>query len=172
MRRPRWIKQKSRRARRSERIEATWYREYGCITPCSICALDHPAMVQIDSEDEEKIFQYCCPIARRDIWPPAEEEDSDNTVWDSLEPSPEKFAKYYYFNIEEIQQKLKIWETSIYSLLIPMAEVEEFKDRVLRFADTVRSSWKYKRTIIVSGHTRENLTDSELDAEDGYVDSL
>jgi len=119
---------------------------YGFSVPCSICALDHPAMKKDIEINGQQTYQYCCPIAMRDHWPPKEEEE-DWTHWNSLQPSAKKFAEYYYFNEEEIREMLAVWETSTYALLIPTWEVEDFKDEVLRLTENERQSWTFKRTL-------------------------
>jgi len=128
--------------------------------------MDHPAMARINREDEESSFQYCCPIARRDIWPPADYEESDGTVWDSLEPSPERFAEFHCFSPEDITLKLKLFETSIYSILIPEAELEEFKNSVWRITEAERLSWTFKRSLIrIDQDTIDDLDISEMDPD-------
>jgi len=140
-----WRIKKGRRLRRVEKHEYTWYKDIGSTNPCAICASDHPALEMKLAEDGERTYSYCCPIAKGDIWPP---NNAYFNLWDSLEPSPEKFAEFYHFNTEDINRMLEVWETSIFSLVIPMVECEEFKKSVRMITDEERQSWTFKRSPI------------------------
>ena len=143
-----WIKHKGRRLRRSERLKALWYKEYGLSTPRAICALNHQAMKQLNTQSEETQYEYCCPIALRNTWPPVEDEEDEYVIWGCLRPSPEKFAELYCYDIEGIKDMLRIWETSTYSSLITPVEAQIFKEDVLGIAEAVRFSWTFKRAAI------------------------
>ena len=138
-----WRVQKGRRRRRAERVEATWFQNFGACTPCTICALDHQALELIQDEDGKRHYLFRCPIAKREKWPP---EETGVSLWESLEPSPEKFARLHHYNTEDIENMLKVWDTSVFSLIIPMMERQEFREEVLRITDEVRQSWKFKRS--------------------------
>ena len=141
----RWKVIRSRRTKRTERMLFNWAQIYGTNNPCTICALDHTALLIQLSQDGQRQYHICCPISSRDVWPPAEPE---TTLWEGLEPSPEKFARLYHYDTDSIKTMLEIWETSLFSLVLSRDECQEFKEEVIRITDDVRQSWTFKRPIM------------------------
>jgi hypothetical protein len=154
----RWRVQKGRRRRRAEKVEATWFQNFGACTPCTICALDHQALELLQEEDGKKNYNFRCPIAKREKWPP---EETGISLWESSEPSPEKFARLHHYNTEDIKNMLEVWETSVLSLVIPMTECQEFRAEVLRITDQVRQSWMFKRSSIYYPATENGYDSNE-----------
>ena len=163
----RWKIKKTKRVRRLEKARAQWYRGFGTTTPCSICTCDHPAMKQHEI-NEEVFYKYCCPIAKREIWPPEEGADKEINMWDSLEPCPQKFAALYHYNNEEIERMLRVLESSIYSLLTPTMEAEDFRRAVQRATEEVRQSWMFKRSITEPSKLQGTEEDASSNGEDEY----
>jgi len=152
---PGWELKRGRRSRKMDRIEKQWYRVWGLGKDCSICGENHSAM-RIKSEDMGVItYTYECPVALRDHWPPQESDWGGLQIWNSLDISQEKLALLHGYNHKAIDDALFNWENHGAGLILSDADIQKFKEEVLKICDDERQSWTFKRTLEYGNSTEE-----------------
>jgi len=103
-------------------------------------------MSKKDDDKGTTTYEYLCPIALRDHWPPKEPGWEGLNIWNSLDASQDKLALLHGYNEGEVAKALYQWENHGAGLLLLDIEVKEFKDKVLRICDDERQTWTFKRT--------------------------
>ena len=137
-----------KRSRRMEKWENQWYQRWGLSAKCSICGADHPAMNKKFKDDRVVGYDYNCPIAAHNQWPPTGFGKQGINMWRSLEASPSKLASFHGYNHEEVARALDQWEHYGSGILASPEDCLSFRLEVHLVCDTERQGWTFKRTLV------------------------
>ena len=93
-------------------------------------------------------YEYQCPIATYDQWPPQMVSEEGVSIWNSLDANPSKIASYHGYSYEAIDKALEKWEHQGSGILMSPRECELFKDEVLLWCQVERQTWTFKKTLV------------------------
>jgi len=166
-----WTVKKGRRSTRMDKWEQMWFQRWGLSNECSICGENHPAMNKIINDEGGVRYDYNCPIATNDQWPPLGSGDEDQNMWNSLDASPRKMASHHGYNLDAIIEALGRWEHHGAGLLVTPEECESFKSEVHLRCEVERQAWTFKRTLLVV-YGLEEESDENLEEDNKGILNL
>jgi hypothetical protein len=146
-----WVVKLGKRSRRMDKWENQWYSRWGLSNKCSICGADHTAMNRKINEEGRVSYDYNCPIAVHDQWPPLDHTKEGLNIWNSLDACPMKVASHHGYNKNEIAIALIQWEHNGSGKLVTPEELESFKTETWLICEEERQGWTFKRTQVKLG---------------------
>jgi len=120
------------------------FHRHTIVKPCDCCGSDdHEICGPFTNDDGTITTAWTCPILDTDV----DIKDQLKDHYFKNRADPEKLAALHHYDMESVQTALEQYKTQGLGRFRSKTHVKQFQEEVIRVVETVRASWKFKRTI-------------------------